>query len=58
MDRLQNWKTFVEEQRKRADRDAAFVEMQSSATPLTNTEIDKLIEAQPDRWSAYKGKGK
>jgi hypothetical protein len=57
MDRTQNWKVFVKEQQRKADRDKVFKHMQSSATPLTNAEIDKLIKAQPDRWSDYKGKG-
>jgi len=45
-------------QRRIADRNRVFVDMMNSSNPLTNEEIDRLIEKRPDIWSSYKGKGK
>ena len=45
-------------QRRIADRNRVFVDMMNSSNPLTNEEIDRLIEERPDIWSSYKGKGK
>ena len=52
-------KDMMRDARRRiADKNRAFVDMMNSSNPLTNEEIDKLIEKRPDIWSSYKGKGK
>ena len=53
--RLSQTQLYWQERRKIADANLTFLEMLKGDRPITNAELEQLIEKRPELWGRFSG---